>query len=174
MLLCILLLQVAGATPVPAPAKPAVPPVPTPIARGPRTLSEYARERRLSGSTSSGGSFSVASTTAPVPEASRVPAPSAEASAAARAAQKRMDKAVRAGKKLDENPRKNGSRRDAARVEWDAAHEECRRTPGCRPVPRDDGARKWLKTDEEILDDYARENGMTRGTGRAETAKRRQ
>ena len=85
-----------------------------------------------------------------------------------------MDKAVRAGLKLDQNPRKNGSRRDAARSEWDAAHEECRKTPGCVPTARDDGVTKRLKTDEELLDDYARENGMTRGTSPRETTKRRQ
>jgi hypothetical protein len=77
--------------------------------------------------------------------------------AAARAAQKRMDRAVDRGLEVPERTR--SPRRDKARKEWDDAAESCRRTPGCVPVYRDDprwGDKKPLRTDAELIEEIRR------------------
>ena len=81
----------------------------------------------------------------------------------ARAAQARMDRAVERGLRYPNNVRTSGSARDAARREWDAAADECRRTPGCAPVYRDGPgfAEKPLKTDDELIEDKKRQLGLS-------------
>ena len=77
--------------------------------------------------------------------------------AAARTAQKRMDRAVERGLEVPERTR--SPRRDKARKEWDDAAESCRQTPGCVPVYRDDprwGDKKPLRTDAELIEEIRR------------------
>ena len=74
----------------------------------------------------------------------RMPVPVASGDAAK--AQARMDAAARVGSWVAGNIRYNTRILGGARSEWDAAEDNCRRTPGCRPVPKADGI---LMTGEE-------------------------
>lgn len=88
------------------------------------------------------GSFSVANQ--PAAQAFRMPVPDASGDAAD--AQARMDAAARDGYWTAGNIRYNTHLLSGARGEWDAAEENCRRTPGCRPVMKPNGI---LPTGEE-------------------------
>ena len=72
-----------------------------------------------------------------------------------------MDRAVAEGRSVDENVGASTSARTAARSEWDAAAESCRKPPGCIPSYRSNGATKALKTDQELLEDLARKSSMS-------------
>lgn len=164
MILAVLLFQVATATPAPVPAKPTPAPSPTAISRGPRSLSDFARQRRASGTTSK-GTFSAAQSTAPranTEQSGYVSNLTQEQAKAAAEAQARMDRAVKDGLWTEQNIKVTEPLKEAARREWDAAAENCRRTPGCKPAARDDGVTKHLKTDDELMDDVAKSRGMTR------------
>lgn len=90
------------------------------------------------------GSFSVANQ--PAAQAFRMPVPDTSGDAAD--AQARMDRAVARGTWTAGNITYNQRLRDGARSEWDAAEENCRRTPGCAPNPVPSGV---LPTGEETL-----------------------
>jgi hypothetical protein len=82
----------------------------------------------------------------------------------ARAAQERMDKAVTDGQWTDRNIHMNEGIKAAARSEWDTAAENCRRTPGCNPVIRNNttvDGHKPLRTDREIIKEIAKSGGIT-------------
>lgn len=88
------------------------------------------------------GSFSIGNVSgAP---AFMMPVPDVSGDAAK--AQARMDAAARDGSWVAGNIRYNTRILGGARSEWDAAEDNCRRTPGCRPVPKADGI---LMTGEE-------------------------
>ncbi len=88
------------------------------------------------------GAFSVANQ--PAARAFLMPVPDVSGDAAD--AQARMDAAARDGYWTAGNIRYNTRILSGARSEWDAAEENCRRTPGCRPVIKPDGI---LPTGEE-------------------------
>ncbi len=74
-----------------------------------------------------------------------------------------MRRAIEDGRWTDDNIHYNGRLRDRARNEWDQAAENCRKTPGCKPEFRDDGTSiKVLKTDDELLNEKARKEGLSR------------
>lgn len=81
------------------------------------------------------GSFSISN--APLAKLLMMPVPDASGDAAK--AQARMDAAARDGSWVAGNIRYNTDILGGARSEWDAAEDNCRRTPGCRPVPKADG-----------------------------------
>ncbi len=169
MIVFLLLLAQASA-PAPTPA-PTARPAPAlgrsgPAAR-PKTLSEHAAEMKAKGTPASRVSFEdLPSVEGDPPEADPEPVAGARTAAgptgkadeaAARAAQKRMDRAVERGLEVPERTR--SPRRDKARKEWDDAAESCRQTPGCVPVYRDDprwGDKKPLKTDAELIEEIRR------------------
>lgn len=161
----LLLAQASAPTPSPSPS-PTARPAPLlgrsgPAAR-PKTLSEHAAEMKAKGTPASRVSFDDVPSVEVDPardEPGSVALPAANASgkpdeAAARAAQKRMDRAVERGLEVPERTR--SPRRDKARKEWDDAAETCRKTPGCVPVYRDDarfGDKKPLRTDAELIEE---------------------
>ncbi len=168
----LLLAQASAPNPAPSPA-PTARPAPLlgrsgPAAR-PKTLSEHATEMKAKGTPTSRVSFddvpsvevgNDATDEEPEPVAGARPAgspPGKPDEAAARKAQKRMDRAVERGLEVPERTR--SPRRDKARKEWDDAAESCRQTPGCVPVYRDDprwGDKKPLRTDAELIEEIRR------------------
>lgn len=88
------------------------------------------------------GAFSVAGEPIAQPFYREAPDPEE----AALSAQDRMDRAAGRGYWTAGNIRYNTRILSGARSEWDAAEDNCRRTPGCRPVPKPDGI---LPTGEE-------------------------
>ncbi len=90
------------------------------------------------------GAFSVANQPAARPLMMPLPDTSGDAADA----QARMDRAVARGTWTAGNITYNQRIRDGARSEWDAAEENCRRTPGCTPNPVPSGV---LPTGEETL-----------------------
>jgi hypothetical protein len=129
--LLLVLAQTATATPAPKLGGGFGQPKPTVTARArvvitDATLAPTGRGR---------GSFSIGNITgAP---AVMMPAPDVADDAAK--AQARMDAAARDGYWTAGNIRYNTHLLSGARGEWDAAEENCRRTPGCRPVMKPDG-----------------------------------
>ena len=166
-----LALALAAFAPWPALAEPPAPPQGDPVvlgapaATGPRTLADVARGRKLNREGPGTGTFSVAASTAPsAGPASSLGAEALVASQAAeaKAAQARMDRALRSGQAADHDVRgRSSSARNKARAEWDAAAENCRKTPGCRPTARSDGAATGLKTDAELTYDLSRRLGLS-------------
>lgn len=136
--LLLVLAQAATATPAPKLGGGFGLPKPTVIAKArvvitDQTLAPTGRGR---------GAFSVANQ--PAAQAFRMPVPDISGDAAD--AQARMDAAARDGYWTAGNIRYNTHLLSGARGEWDAAEENCRRTPGCRPVMKPDGI---LPTGEE-------------------------
>ncbi len=166
----LLLAQAPAPTPAPSPS-PTARPAPLlgrsgPAAR-PKTLSDHAAEMKAKGTPASRVSFDDVPSVEAVPadeEPEATPgartaasAPGKPDEAAARAAQKRMDRAVERGLAVPD--RTLSPRRDKARKEWDDAAESCRQTPGCVPVYRDDprwGDKKPLRTDAELIEEIRR------------------
>ena len=134
--LLLVLAQVATATssttPAPAPKLGGGFGLPRPTATSARVV---ITDATLAPSGRSRGAFSVANQ--PAAQAFRMPAPDASGDAAD--AQARMDAAARDGYWTAGNIRYNTHLLSEARGEWDAAEENCRRTPGCRPVMKPDG-----------------------------------
>ena len=170
LVIALLLSQAAvpAATPTPTP-RPAAVLGRTGAPARTKTLSEHANEMKARGKSTRSVSFDDVRTVEPGEEPTtpaagaeegRGPVRSRAASgpggeaAAAKAAQRRMDRAVERGLAVPERTR--SSSRDRARQEWDEAAEACRTTPGCVPAFRDDprfGEAKPLKTDQELIDD---------------------
>jgi hypothetical protein len=108
-----------------------------------RTLADVARERKLGKKGVVGGTLSVAG--APgmpslVPHADGKRATEADA---------RLARAISDGSWVDKNIHHNEDIRQDARREWDAAAENCRSTPGCTPVYRENVAPDKLMTGNE-------------------------
>ncbi len=179
LVLALLLAQAVttAAAPATPPAPTAVPsPRPVPVlgrfgdpARA-KTLAEHAAEMKAKGTPPRPVTFDDVKTVDAADDDETMPTASApgpgkagkastggkgsDETAAAAAAQRRMDRAVDRGLAVPE--RTSSSRRDKARREWDEAAEACRRTPGCVPQFRDDvrfGENKPLKTDQELIED---------------------
>lgn len=79
--------------------------------------------------------------------------------AEAAAAQERMDKAMKDGLWTANNIRHHQGIRLQARAEWEAAAENCRKTPGCKPGYRPDGV---LMTDQEAIDAIVKSGALSR------------
>jgi len=166
LLIILFLAQVAVALPTAVPR-----PEPTPVAAAaartpslsatpfPTSLSDYARDRRLK--KAGAGTVSTAGGTGTSPSTAIPSALDDEGREAARAAQERMDRAVAEGRSMDENVGASTASRAVARHEWDTAAESCRKTHGCIPSYRSNGATKALKTDQELLEDLARKSSMS-------------
>ena len=143
----ILLAQVAAKTPVATPT-------PAPVVKADtgqtRTLADVARERKLGKKGVQGGTLSVAG-------AAGAPAlTSGSADKAASEADARLAKAIENGGWVDRNIHYNEDIKQDARNEWDAAAENCRKTPGCTPVYRENmtvNGLKPLRTGDEIQRD---------------------
>lgn len=150
----------------PAPVAQAAPVVlgPAALPGAPKTLADFARERKLNRTGSATGSFSSTESTAAqaVPDTSKaMQGLITGQAAAAQAAQERMNRATTDGVWTDKNIHYNTAIRNNASNEWDAAAENCRKTSGCTPIYRSDGARKVLKSDEERLFDYSQKLGVS-------------
>jgi hypothetical protein len=131
-----------------APALAAAPtPAATPVARTiygrSRTLADVAAERTLGKKGVVGGTLSVAGATG-MPSL----APRADGKRATEA-DARLTRAIRDGSWVDKNIHHNERIREDARREWDAAAENCRQTPGCTPVYRENVAPGALMTGKE-------------------------
>jgi hypothetical protein len=129
----------------------------TPVAKADtgqtRTLADVARERKLGKKGVVGGTLSVAG--APVPSLT-----SGTGSKEVTEADARLAKAIEHGAWVDRNIHYNGDIKEQARSEWDAAAENCRKTPGCKPAYRDSvqlGGHKPLRTDDENLAVYEKQ-----------------
>lgn len=174
LVFALLLAQAAAPTATPAPdptSRPAALLGRTSAPARPKSLSEHAAEMKAKGTPARPVSFedvrTVEEVDAAEPEetvrkpgarggtrSSEEKAGTNDGTGAAKAAQKRMDRAVERGLAVPERTR--SASRDKARREWDAAAEACRATPGCAPVYRDDvrwGDDKPLKTDAELIDE---------------------
>lgn len=139
MITAILLVLAQTATATPAPRLQGGFGQPKPTASAARVVID---ETNLAPTGAGKGTFSIGNISgAP---ALRMPVPDASGDAAK--AQARMDAAARDGSWVAGNIRYNTRILGGARSEWDAAEDNCRRTPGCRPVPKADGI---LMTGEE-------------------------
>ena len=120
-----------------------------------RTLADVARERKLGKKGVKGGTLSVAGTSG-APLLAGVSSDKAATDADARLA-----KAIRDGAWVDRNIHYNEDIKADARREWDAAAENCRKTPGCTPTYRDgvEFRTKPLRTGDEIMRDEVKKNG---------------
>lgn len=137
--LVLVLAQTAAATPAPAPKLGGGFGQPKPKATAASVVID---ETNLAPTGTGRGTFSIGNITG----APAVMMPAPDVSADAAAAQARMDRAARDGSWVAGNIRYNTRILGGARSEWDAAEDNCRRTPGCRPVPKPDGI---LLTGEE-------------------------
>jgi hypothetical protein len=145
MIATLLLAQVLAA----APATTA-----TPVAKAntgqTRTLADVARERKLGKRPASGGTLSVAGISGAPPLAG------GSSDKAATDADARLARAIRDGAWVDQNIHYHEGIKEGARREWDAAAENCRKTPGCTPIYRENvefGGVKPLRTGDEVLRD---------------------
>jgi hypothetical protein len=147
-------LAAMDAAPTPATAQP--PPAPalgtvsTAVSAKPKTLSDIALERKLGKRGVQGGTLSVAG-------ASGMPRLTSGASdKEATEADARLAHAIRDGAWVDQNIYYNEDIKQQARDEWAAAAENCRKTPGCIPVYRENVTLrgvKPLRTGDEIIQD---------------------
>jgi hypothetical protein len=153
VLAAIVLLAQVSAAPVPSPA-------PEPVSAASngrtRTLADVARERKLGKKGVSGGTLSVAGASGmPTVAAGGVEKPATDADA-------RLARAIKDGAWVERNIHWNENIKQNARSEWDAAAENCRKTPGCTPVYRDNvtvGGVKPLRTGYEVMRDEVKRNG---------------
>ena len=120
-----------------------------------RTLADVARGRKLGKKGVQGGTLSVAG--APVSSAPALASGSVNRAAAD--ADARLARAMRDGAWIDKNIHYNEGIRQNARREWDAAAENCRATPGCTPVYRENVAPDKLMTGNEAARALQKKSG---------------
>lgn len=156
MLTALILLAAMDAAPTPASTQTSAPVVRAESGQT-RTLADVVRERKLGKKGVQGGTLSVAG--APVPQGgppAAVKSGATETEKEAHEADARLAKAITDGAWVDRNIHYNEQIRRDARREWDDAAENCRKTPGCVPVYRDNvelGGHKPLLTGDEAKKD---------------------
>jgi hypothetical protein len=151
----ILLLAATAATQTPA-ATPTPAPVTTTANGQTRTLADVARERKLGKKGVTGGTLSVAGA------AGSPAAVSGEAAKPTSDAEARLARAIERGTWVDQNIHYNEAIREQARRDWDSAAENCRATPGCTPVYRENAqinGVKPLRTGNEEARDLQKKRG---------------
>lgn len=138
----LILAATVAATPTPVPDKTttlAPAPARASQATGARTLADVARERKLGVKGVQGGTLSVAgASTSDRDVAAKLDNVKVQISdtKAAIEAVERMTRALDNASWVNQNIHYNWSIIQAAQSEWDAAAENCRKTPGCTPVYR--------------------------------------
>ena len=130
---------------------------PTPVSKAgtgqTRTLADVARERKLGIKGVQGGTLSVAG----APGMPSLP-PRSDGKRATEA-DARLARAIRDGEWVDKNIHHNEDIRQNARREWDAAAENCRATPDCTPIYRENVAPDKLMTGNEAARALQKKSG---------------